>query len=93
MRQQGGEGKRVHRGLWEFRDAAGGLDQVLLLLTVDTTHEAALMSLLTSAFFVRWVRPLANALLDTKIDKRGSKARESVRKRTKETSEREVVII
>jgi hypothetical protein len=31
------------------------LDQVLMLLTVGTTHEAALLSLLTSAFFVRWV--------------------------------------
>jgi len=55
VRQQGGERKRVYRGLWEVRDAAGGLDQILMLLTVGTAHDAALMSLLTSTFFVRWV--------------------------------------
>ena len=53
--QQGGEGKRVRRGMWEIRNAAGGLDHFLLLLMVSTTHDAAVMSCLTSAFFVRWV--------------------------------------
>ena len=55
VRQQGGERKRVHRGLREVRDAAGCLDQVLMLLTMGTAYEAAMMSLLTSAFFVRWI--------------------------------------
>jgi hypothetical protein len=53
--QKRGERKCIRRGMWEVRDAAGGLDQVLLLLTVNATHEAAVMSFLTSAFFVRWV--------------------------------------
>ena len=88
VRQQGGEGKRVHGGLWEFRDAAGGLDQVLLLLTLHTTYEATLMSLLTSAFFVRWVRPLANALLDARVDKRGEKAMERERGQRKRGREK-----
>jgi hypothetical protein len=55
VRQHRGERMRVYRGLWEVRDATGGLDQILVLLAPGAAHEAALVSLLTSAFFVRWV--------------------------------------
>jgi hypothetical protein len=90
VREQGGERKRVHRGLWEVRDAARGLDQVLVLLAVGAAHDAALMSLVTSAFFVRWIRPLANALLDAKVEMReereGDVKERGQRKRAREKS-------
>jgi hypothetical protein len=38
--------------MWEVRDAAGGLDHFLLLLTLCAMDDAAMMSILTSAFFV-----------------------------------------
>ena len=57
--------------LWEIGDATWNL---LLLLVVSTTRKTALLALLallTHAFFVRWVRPLSDALLKADVKRRG----------------------
>ena len=65
LREQGS------KWLWEIGDAMWNL---LLLLVVSTTCKTALLALLallTHAFFVRWVRPLSDALLKADIKRRG----------------------
>lgn len=44
---------------------------LLLLLAVSTTCKTALLALLTHPFFVRWVRPLSDALLKADVKRRG----------------------
>ena len=60
-----GKQAAVGSGNW---DATWNL---LLLLVVSMTRKTASLALLTHPFFVRWVRPLSDALLKAGVKRRG----------------------
>ncbi len=56
-------------------NAAGDLAQFLLPLKVGMMHKSALLAFSISTFFIRWVWPLTNALLDANVKTKQGKTK------------------